>query len=157
MNPVDRIARRDRKNANEQRRGTCVSDPILKNYDLSGGNSPVWVIDIDAGFTELVRDVIVQSQTGTGGRAYARTGKPISMQRNQGGRWICTGPSDRISTTGDIQFLTESTSSATAATPGVGFISTREPFEFYASAGRWANGSIPFNVITVADAQGNPV
>lgn len=157
MNPTEAIARRDRRNADELRRGTVVSDQKLVPYDTAGLRARVHVVDVDPGLSEVVKDVIVQSQTGTGGRAYATIGKTVFIRRNLGGRWMCIGPADRTSTTGEVQVLDESTELAGPASTGVGFTTKRRPFDYWMSSTSNVWGSAGFADMRTFDAEGNEV
>lgn len=162
MNPTQELIRRERRTQEETRRATVISDLVLIPYNTSGLRSRVWVVDVDIGDEQPIRGVIVMSQTGTGGRAYARLGKAVIIRRNVGGRWVCVGPSDRTSSTGNIQILTESTGAATAPTPGIGLQTRRRTFDFYAgdlpgTPGSGRFGTAGFGNVIVEDAQGNEV
>lgn len=157
MNPTQLIANRDRRLADETRRATVKSSLKLIPYDTAGLRARVWVIDVDIGQGELLRNVIVQSTTGTGGRQYASLGSGVLLRRNLGGRWLCVGPADRTIKTGQIQILNEITDAVTAAVADSGFTSVRQPFEYYATGSRWANGTTPFNFVLITDASGNEV
>lgn len=157
MNPTQSIAARDRRLANETRRGTVKGDATTIPYNTAGLRYRVRVVDVDIGQDELIRNVIVQSQTGTGGREYARSGKGVIIRRNLGGRWMCIGPSDRTITTGQLQVLNEITEVTAAAVPNSGFTNTRVDFQYFATNNRWNNGTTPFNFVRVEDALGNEV
>lgn len=157
MNPTEIIAARQRKNAEETRRATSRSDPELKYVNLSGLEGLSWVIRCDGGFTEILENVIVQSATGTGGRAYAANGSSVLIRRNAGGRWLCVGPADRTVSTGETQYFDEAAESAGAAVPDVGFTSFRAPFEYFADNLVWNDGVTPFNLIITQNAAGEEV
>lgn len=158
MNPEQQLINRQIEAREETRRATVLSEPVLKPFDTAGLRARVYTISVQiSGVERPIENVIVQSQTGTGGREYARIGKPVLIRRNAGGRWICVGPSDRTTGTGQIQILDESTEVASAPSAGGGFTYQRVPFEYYANNGLWANGTTPFNFVRRLDANGNEV
>ncbi len=156
MNPTERIAARDRRNADEVRRATVVSDLRIVPYDTSGLRARVFVVDVDLGRDDdqIVKNVIVQSPTGTGGKSFAANGNPVFIRRNLGGRWVCTGPADRTSRTGQVQVYDESTELAAAATTGAGFTTARRPFNFWLSSSSNVWGSAGFADLRVFDSDG---
>lgn len=158
MNPEQQLINRTISARDEILRATVLSEPVLTPFDTAGLRARMWLISVNvSGVSRPIEGVIVQSQTGTGGRQYARVGKPVLIKRNAKGRWLCIGPSDRITGVGNVQFLDESSEVGSAPTPGEGFTFDRVPFEFYAANGLWANGTTPFNLVRRLDAQGNEV
>jgi hypothetical protein len=131
-NDTQRLIERDISARQETRRGTVLTKPRLLNYDTASINRTVFVVDVDIGATRPVRDVVVKSSSGKGGRAYAEVGKAVDIQRNQGGRWVVIGASDRIRATGEVQELNEATDTFSAGVP-IGFTSRIRPYDFYSA------------------------
>lgn len=158
MNNQQKLIQQNIAAKEELRRATSLGNPTLTAFDPAGTRARVYTISCTlSGVDQIIEDVIVQSQTGTGGRAYASTGRPILIKKNAGGRWICIGPSDRTTGTGNVQVFDEATESASAAAAGPGFTTQRVPFEYYADNVVWANGVVPFGLTIRLDADGNEV
>jgi len=156
-NVTQQLIDRDIRARQEVRRATVLTEVRLVEYN-PGGNTlernPVWVVDVDIGGTRPVRNVIVKSPTGRGGREFASFGKAIEIQRNAGGRWIVIGSSDRIRNTTSVQTLSETTNLSAAAS-NEGFTFVRRPYDFYLLNGSY--GSAGYGDTFTADAAGNEV
>lgn len=153
-NTTQKLIERDIRARQEVRRGTVLTEPKLLNYDTAALERTVYVVDVDIGGSRPIRDVPVQSASGLGGRAYARQGKGVEIQRNAGGRWMVIGASDRIKNTATVQLLSETTEIATAGTSeGVTF--GRRALDYYSNNLAW--GTIGFGNDVILDAQGNEV
>lgn len=159
--PTQRLISRDARARQETRRGTVLSDPGLVDFDPAGQASAVWVVRVDIGAGKPIDDVIVKSQTGNGGRAYAKNGAAVIIQKGSGGRWYCIGPSDRKRSTGSLNFLDESDDS-TSAGVGTGLTSARKKYDFYqgdlpATPGSGRYGSKGYGNTQIFDANGDEV
>ncbi len=156
-NITQQLIERDIRARQEIRRGTVLTEIRLLDYN-PGGNTlernPVWVVDVDIGASRPVRNVIVKSPTGRGGREFASFGKAVEIQRNAGGRWIVIGTSDRIRNTTTIQTLNETTNLSTDGA-AEGFTFVRRPYDFYLLNGTY--GSAGYGDTFTADADGNEV
>ncbi len=166
MSASEVVRERERKDATEERRATVLTEIRLLEMDVAGGNYPVNVVDVNIGGrnSRPVKDVIVKSTTGLGGRAYAARGQSIIIRRNQGGRWVAIGPADRVRLTGTVQFLDEDIDGAAGETTGngVGFTTRRAPYSYYKGdlpgtpgSGRYGNKGYPKSL--VLDSEGNEV
>jgi len=151
---TQRLIARDLKSVRELRRGTVMTDIRALDFDQGGLTSTVFVVDVNIGAGNILRDVIVKSATGRGAREFAQPGKAVEVQRNAGGRWICIGASDRIKLTACVQELDESDDSASAVADE-GFTYGRRVFTYYADNNAW--GAAGFGNAVVLDAQGNEV
>lgn len=129
---TQQLISRDIRARQETRRGTVLTEPRLLNYDTAAIDRTVFVVDVDIGASRPVRDVVVKSSSGQGGRAYAQVGKAIEIQRNQGGRWLAIGAADRVRSVGKLQEFDEVTGSFSAAVPD-GYTSRRRPYDFYST------------------------
>jgi len=138
----------------ETRRGTVLSEPKLLNYDTAAIDRTVYVVDVDIGASRPLRDVVVKSSSGQGGRAYAQVGKAVEVSRSEGGRWFTTGASDRIRNAGRAQELDEATDSFAAAAPQ-GFTAVRRPYNYYAVNGTY--GQAGYGDTILVDADGTEV
>ena len=152
---TQQLIERDIRARQEFRRGTVLTDAKRVNYDLSGVTSTVYVVDVDIGAARPIRDVIVKSSSGIGGRAYAQVGKPVDIQRNQGGRWFCVGASDRVRNVGEVQEFDEATETFSVGVSD-GFTSLIRPYDYWQdSANQY--GSRGWGASIVVDADGNEV
>lgn len=155
MSTTQQLIDRDIRARQEFRRGTVLTDAKRTNFDLSGVTSTVFVVDVDIGASRPIRDVIVKSATGQGGRAYAQVGKPVDIQRNQGGRWFCTGSSDRTRAIGEVQEFDEATETFGASIDD-GFSFTIRPYDYWTDSAN-VYGSVGWGANIVVDADGNEV
>lgn len=153
-NLTQKLISRDIKARQENRRGTVLTEPRLLNYDTASIDRTVYVVDVDIGASRPVRDVLVKSSSGQGGRAYAQVGKAVEIQRNEGGRWVVIGSADRIRNVGEIQYLDESTDSFSAGVP-YGYTSRIRPYGFYAD--NLAYGTQGYGNAAIVDGDGNEV
>lgn len=151
---TQQLVDRDIRSRQEFRRGTVLTDAKRVNYDTSGISSTVFVVDVDIGTNRPVRDVIVKSSSGIGGRAYAAVGKPVDIQRNQGGRWFCVGASDRVRSVGLAVEFDEATETFGAAVND-GFTSRRRPYSYYED--NLAYGTAGYGSAEIVDGDGNEV
>ena len=81
MSNTQKLIERDIRARQENRRGVVLTEPKTLNYDTAAIDRTVFVVDVDIGATRPVRDVVVKSSSGLGGRAYAQVGKAIEIQR----------------------------------------------------------------------------
>lgn len=146
---------RDIRSRQETRRGTVLTDAKRVNFDPANVDRTVYVVDVDIGTSRPIRDVIVKSSSGIGGRAYAQVNKPVDIQRNQGGRWFCIGASDRTRAIGEIQEFDEATETFGAGVPD-GFTSTIRPYNYWVDAAN-VYGSRGWGANIVVDSDGNEV
>lgn len=153
-NSTQKLIDRDIRARQENRRGTVLTEPKLLNYDTASIDRTVFVVDVDIGASRPVRDVVVKSTSGLGGRAYAQVGKAVVIQRNEGGRWIAVGPADRIRNVGEVQELDEATGTFSAGTP-VGYTSRRRPYDWYSD--NLAYGVKGYGNYALVDGDGNEV
>jgi len=153
-NVTQKLINRDIKARQETRRGTVLTDPRLLNYDTASINRSVFVVDVDIGATRPLRNVLVKSPVGAGGRGFAARGKAVEVQRNAGGRWIVVGASDRINSTSAVQLLDESNDTVSTGPPR-GHTSIRRPFNYYSVHLSW--GQRGFGDSIILDAEGNEV
>ncbi len=154
LSPTQQVVDRDIRARQEFRRGTVLTPILAKTFDTSGVNSTVFVVDVDIGTSRPVRDVIVKSTSGKGGRAYAEVGKAVDIQRNQGGRWFCVGASDRTRSIGQVQEFNESTETF-GAQVAEGFTTTIRPYDFFAI--NLTYGSTGWGGAIIVDSAGNEV
>lgn len=152
---TQKLIDRDIRAKQEFRRGTVLTDAKRVNYDPANVTSTVYVVDVDIGAKRPIRDVIVKSVSGNGGRAYAQVGKPVDIERNQGGRWFCIGPSDRTRAIGQIQEFDESTETFSTGVPN-GFTSIIRPYDYWQQPGN-VYGSAGWGSYVIVDADGNEV
>lgn len=152
---TQKLIDRDIRAKQELRRATVLTEPRAFNFDPAFLDRTVFVVDVDLpGSPRPIRDVVVKSSTGSGGRAYAQVGKAVEIQRNAGGRWIVIGAADRITTVGKAQELDEATDSFGASAP-TGFTSLRKPYGFYAANGVY--GQAGYGNTLIVDGDGNEV
>ncbi len=152
--PTQRLIDRDIRSRQEVRRGTVLSDPSPLNYDTAAIDRTVFVVDVDIGATRPIRNVIVKSSSGLGGRAYAQVGKAIEIQRNQGGRWFAIGAGDRIRNTALIEELDESTD-VFGSPISDGFTFARRTYTYYRDNNVY--GTKGYGNAVVVDSAGNEV
>lgn len=153
-NPTQQLIDRDIRTRTEVRRGTVLSEPKLLNYDTAAIDRTVYVVDVDIGATRPLRDVIVKSASGQGGRAYAQVGKAVEVSRSEGGRWFTIGAADRIRNAGEVQEFDEETETFTAGTPD-GYTARRRPYDYYANNGTY--GQAGYGDTFLVDSEGNEV
>jgi len=151
---AQKLANRDIRSRQEVRRGTVLTDLHTVAYDPSTLSATVFVVDVDIGATRPIRDVIVKSSSGTGGRAYASAGRAVEIQRNQGGRWFVIGAGDRIRNVGEVQDFDEATESFDAAV-SAGFTSARRTYDFYGTNGTY--GQAGYGHAVIVDTNGDEV
>lgn len=152
---TQKLIERDIRAKQEFRRGTVLTDAKRVNFDTSGVTSTVYVVDVDIGAKRPIRDVIVKSVSGNGGRAYAQVGKPVDIERNQGGRWFCIGASDRTRSVGKIQEFDETTETFSASIDD-GFTFAIRPYDYWQQPGN-VYGSPGWGANITVDADGNEV
>lgn len=151
---TQKLVDRDIRSRQETRRGTVLTDAKRVEFNPAKVNETVFVVDVDIGGNRPVRDVIVKSSSGIGGRAYAAVGKPVDIQRNQGGRWFCVGASDRTRNVGKAQEFDESTETF-GPSLNDGFSSLRRPYSYYAD--NLAYGTAGYGSTEIVDGDDNEV
>jgi len=154
VNEVQKLIDRDIRARQEIRRGTVLTEPKILNMDASLLERTVFVVDVDIGASRPLRDVVVKSSNGEGGRAYAQQGKAVEIARNAGGRWIVIGSADRITAVAVVALLDESADTVTAGAPK-GFTTGRRAFDYYSTNLAW--GVKGFGNQVILDADGNEV
>jgi len=151
---TQKLVSRDIRSQQEFRRGTVLTDAKRVNFDTSGITSTVYVVDVDIDGDRPIRDVIVKSTSGIGGRAYARVGLPVEIQRNMGGRWFATGASDRVRSVGAVQLL-DLVTETFGTSENIGFTSRRRPYNYYST--NLAYGVRGYGSAEIVDGDGNEV
>ena len=161
MSEDQRLIQRSIKSAREEHRGTIVVRPYQEYMDPNTNTSLVWFVDVDIGTERLLRKVLVSGGSSLGGRQHAKLGRSVVVTRNSGGRWIVTGPADRVLGSGPITLLDERDDSESSG-GNYGFTVVKEPFAYYAgdlpgtpNSGLW--GTAGFPKITILDGDGNEV
>lgn len=162
MSDLKRLINREIKSAaiRERLRGKVVSDPVQKNFDVAGAQFFTWVVDVDVGGDQLLRDVPVKIN-GPKARFYARLHSPVFLERDAQGRYQVISPADRVQQQGTLIELDEDTDIFAAPVPK-GFTTVTQPFEFYEGTGipggsLWNDGVHGFPEVTKLDDQGNEV
>lgn len=130
MSQKDLTTREIKRTIGMQRiRGRCLSNPTRKNFDVTGIHSPTWVVDVDIGADNVLRDVPVKI-AGHKARSYARLGSPVWLERDAHGRYQVIAAADRTNEQGVLRVLNEDTG-LMAAGGSAGFTFARQPFKFY--------------------------
>ena len=143
MSQLKALINREIDRKQQRIRGVVVTDPQLKEFDLIGMDFPTWVVDVDIGRDQILRDVPIKIN-GPKARFYARAGSPVWLEKDAQGRYQITAPADRAKVQAKVIELDEDT--GVAAPTGVeGF--TRV----------WNDGVNGFPKITVLDKDGNEV
>ncbi len=158
---LQRLISREIRNARELIVGTVVGGQQLLNFDNSGGSgSGVFVCDVEIGSNNLLRKVPIKaSQT----RFYAQLGQTVLLRRNANGRYEVIGPGDRLSQAVQTTAYDLSTG-AGGTTVASGFSFVKRPLSYYAtlktgpaSGVIWNDGTTPFNLVEIVNAQGQVV
>lgn len=160
MSDLKKLITREIKSVRQQIRGKVVSDPVQKNFDVSGGQFFTWVADVDVGGDQLLRDVPIKIN-GPKARFYARLFSPVFLEKDAQGRYQIIGPADRVTRQGNLIELDEDTDVFAAPIP-IGFTTVIQAFEFYEGTGipggsLWNDGVHGFPEVTNFDDQGNEV
>ena len=155
---IQRLIRREVGAQQKERVGTVVGD--LRLIDFDGNGAGVWVVDVEVGGNNVLRDVPVKAQIS---RFYAQLGQTVTLRDTAKGRPEIVGPGERISGTLETIAYNLETQVGGAAVDS-GFTFERVPFSFYATLDAaaplgvlWADGVTAFNLVRIVDAQGNPV
>lgn len=159
---LKQLINREIKAAAKQLRGRVMSDPVQKDFDVVGMESFTWVVDVDVGSDQLLRDVPVKIN-GPKARFYARRNSPVFLEKDAQGRYQVIAPSDRQHQQGRLCLLDEDTG-ITTPTGDIGFTLVTQPFEFYQGptpptpgTSLWNDGVHGFPEITKLDQDGNEV
>ncbi len=159
MSRLKALINREVDRKQQRIRGRVLTDPQLKDFDLIGMAFPTWVVDVDVGRDQILRDVPVKIN-GPKARFYAHAGFPVWLDKDAQGRYQVTAPADRAKNQGNVILVDEDTGIASAV-GNVGFTSTREVFDFYKGGGVgssfWNDDVNGFPKITVLDEDGNEV
>ena len=123
------IARELATKGRDRLRGTVASEPAQKFFDPTGLKALTWVVDVDVGGKQLLRDVPIKIN-GPQARLYAKVGFPVFLERDEMSRWQVVAPADRRIGVAVIQELDEDLETAAGA-GNFGFTVTREVFDFY--------------------------
>lgn len=153
---VKRLIRREIEARSETIRGTVLS--VRSLVDLDGAGSATWVVDVDVGGGQVLRNVAVKAGAG-GDRFYAGLGQPVLLARNTQGRFDVIGPGDRVAAVAVTKTYTLGNPTP-ASSANTGFAIERVPFEFYQGTGGaslWNDGTTPFPLVRIVDGDGNPV
>jgi hypothetical protein len=129
MRDLKELVVREIRGRRERIRGVIVAAPRQAFFDPAGTASLTWVVDVDVGSNELLRDVPVKIN-GPQARMYARLGMPVYLDKDAQGRYQVVAPADRVPRQGSVQELDEDAGS-TASAGQTGFTFVREPFSFY--------------------------
>ncbi len=113
----------------ERIRGKVLTEPRQLNFDTSGVDFPIFVVDVDIGGDRVLQGVPVKIN-GPKARFYARPGFPVFLEKNAQGRYQVVSPADRSIQQGNLILINEDTNVVTAGAL-TGFSLVIEPFIFY--------------------------
>lgn len=123
------LINREIRERRDRIRGRVVSAPRQVNFDTTGAQFFTWVVDVDVGGDEILRNVPVKIN-GPKARFYARVGFPVFLEKDAQGRYQVVSPADRAPQQGGVILVDESTGQASAG-GNFGFQVIRRPYEFY--------------------------
>jgi hypothetical protein len=156
---LKRLIRREVRAREQIKTGTVLS--VRRLVDVDGTGSASWVVDVDIGTGEPLRDVSVKAGS-DGARFYAGLGMSVQLARNTSGRFDIIGPGDRV-----MQPTVVKRYSLGADTPvstsNVGLTIERVAYEFYKGPNPpvedslWNDGVTPFPLVRILDGEENPV
>jgi len=155
---LKQLSRREIRAQKDSLIGTILTAPHVVDFDGSGAG--VWVVDVEIGSNQYLKDVPVKA---IDNRFYAQLGQVVSLRRNAQGRYEVTGPGDRVTSPMVVKEYNIGVTSAVSSTEfGFGF--DRVPYSYYATLDGgaplgviWNDGTTPYNLVRILDAQGNPV
>lgn len=138
--------------------GTVLVQRELRPFNAGG--SPVWACDVDVGGNRILRDVPIKG-SGSGQRFFAERGQTVLLRRNKQGRYDVVGPADTLTGAAVVKTYVIGNVAETS-TANQGFDFERVPFEFYEGTGvpggsLWNDGTTPFPLVRLVDADGNPI
>lgn len=139
--------------------GTVLS--VRRLVDLDGNGSATWVVDVDIGAAEVLRNVGVKGGA-NGERFYAGLGATVKLARNTQGRFDVIGPGDRVNSLASVKTYTIGVD-LPVSSADVGLRSERVPYDYYAgpnppiAPSRWSDGVTSYPYIRIVDGDGNPV
>lgn len=157
-NSARKLTRREIRTLGTELIGTVIRDPNVTDFD--GAGAGVWVVDVEIGGDQYLKDVPVKQMTN---RFYAQLGQVVTLRRNAQGRFEVIGPGDRRTSTLIVKYYEMGVTSA-VSTQNQGFDFQRVPYSYYATADLsapldvvWADGVTPYNYVRILDGDGNPV
>lgn len=156
---LKRLMRREIDARQQIKTGTVIS--VRRLLDVDGQNSATWVVDVDIGAGEALRDVAVKAGS-DGERFYAGLGMSVQLARNTAGRFDIVGPGDRITNPTVVKTYALGVSTPTD-TSNVGFTIERVAYEFYkgpnppVADSLWNDGVTSFPLVRILDGDGLPV
>lgn len=157
---LKRLMRREILSRQEQITGTVLS--VRKLADLDNNNSATWVVDVDIGAAEPLRDVAVKAGA-DGERFYAGLGMTVRLARNTQGRFDVIGPGDRVNAVAVKKVYTLGVDTPVSSA-NQGFSVERVAFEFYEGptpgtpgTSYWNDSVHAFPLVRIVDGDGVPV
>lgn len=157
---LKRLMRREIIARAEHLTGTVLS--VRRLVDLDGQGSATWVVDVDIGANEVLRNVSVKAGS-DGERFYAGLGQTVKLARNTQGRFDSIGPGDRANAIAVVKTYTLGVE-APVSSENRGLAIERVAFEFYKGptpgtpgTSLWNDGETSFPLVRIVDGDGNPV
>jgi len=144
------LIRREVNRQRDSRAGTVLSEMRLSDFD--SGGSGVFVVDIEIGSNNYLRNVPVK---GIHGRFHAQIGQSVELRKNAQGRWEAIGPAGRLPVGGGRRSY-ELAGQTQQSQTTTGWVSERVAFDYYqtldggAPLGTlWNDGFTPFNYVRI--------
>ncbi len=126
---VKRLISREIRAVKQTLRGRVISEPKQVSIDPGGSLYYSWVVDVDCGGDQILRDVLVKLSGGKG-RFYAKPGSPVFLEKDAQGRYQIVGPGDRSPSQSNLLLLDESAGTVSDA-GSLGFSYIKRPFIYY--------------------------
>lgn len=159
---LKRLMRREIAARSETKTGTVLS--VRKLLDMDAQGSATWVVDVDIGAGQVLRNVAVKAGS-DGERFYAGLGMSVKLARNTAGRFDAIGPGDRVGAIATVKTYTLGVDAPTASA-NVGLTAERVAYEFYQGLTPGTPGTSYYNdgdpghsypLVRIVDGDGVPV